>query len=273
MRGLVVRDLAAPPSSWRATGPLEGFLVRHGVPAITSVDTHGSREGGDAGAMGPSRSGPPHDALTTAAAAAATTDGCEPRGPRPLRSARGVTLDYGIKATITRELASRFTVTVSARDVERGLHAGPRARRRSCPTGRGIPRPSPQHRLLRRRDPRRHPDLRHPRQQVLAEALGATTYKLSCGARRSAHRAGASGSGRIEITAQNHNYAVARHNCSLGDPRETTSKYEQRDVVEGLRARGARVLAGPPRPARAPHNTILFDTFAVLCAGGGMDAI
>ena len=38
-RGVVVRDLTVVPSNWRATEGLESFLVRHGLPAITGVDT------------------------------------------------------------------------------------------------------------------------------------------------------------------------------------------------------------------------------------------
>src|SRR5665213_3197185 len=38
-RGIIVRDLADRPSSWRSAGTLEAFLVRHGVPGITGVDT------------------------------------------------------------------------------------------------------------------------------------------------------------------------------------------------------------------------------------------
>ena len=32
-RGVIVRDLARRPSSWRATGDLDRFLVEHGSPA------------------------------------------------------------------------------------------------------------------------------------------------------------------------------------------------------------------------------------------------
>ncbi len=38
-RGVVVRDLPPRPSNWRATGSFEDFLVRHGVPGITGIDT------------------------------------------------------------------------------------------------------------------------------------------------------------------------------------------------------------------------------------------
>ncbi len=38
-RGVVVRDLARRPSSWRATGDLDRFLVEQGIPGISGVDT------------------------------------------------------------------------------------------------------------------------------------------------------------------------------------------------------------------------------------------
>ena len=38
-RGVVVRDVPPRPSSWRAHESLDDFLVRHGVPGITGVDT------------------------------------------------------------------------------------------------------------------------------------------------------------------------------------------------------------------------------------------
>ncbi len=38
-RGVIVRDLARRPSNWRTAESLDAFLVRHGVPAITGIDT------------------------------------------------------------------------------------------------------------------------------------------------------------------------------------------------------------------------------------------
>src|SRR5208283_5421902 len=38
-RGVVVRDVAPRPSSWRSQESLDQFLVRHDVPGITGVDT------------------------------------------------------------------------------------------------------------------------------------------------------------------------------------------------------------------------------------------
>ena len=52
-RGVVVRDLSARPSSWRATGSLEDFLVRNGIPGISGIDTRRlTRHLREDGAMG-----------------------------------------------------------------------------------------------------------------------------------------------------------------------------------------------------------------------------
>ena len=51
-RGVIVRDLARRPSSWRAAETLEAFLLRHRVPALTGVDTRRlTRHIRDAGSM------------------------------------------------------------------------------------------------------------------------------------------------------------------------------------------------------------------------------
>src|SRR5580658_9346486 len=52
-RGIVVRDLTVAASNWRSSEGLETFLVRHGLPAITGVDTRRlTRHLRQAGAIG-----------------------------------------------------------------------------------------------------------------------------------------------------------------------------------------------------------------------------
>src|ERR1700686_902381 len=56
-RGIIVRDLARRPSSWRAAEDLGTFLERHRVPGMTGVDTkrltrHIREAGSMAGAFG-----------------------------------------------------------------------------------------------------------------------------------------------------------------------------------------------------------------------------
>src|SRR3954452_4373085 len=50
--GVVVRDLAAHHSNWRAESSLDDLLVRHGVPGISGIDTRRlTRHLRDAGAL------------------------------------------------------------------------------------------------------------------------------------------------------------------------------------------------------------------------------
>ncbi|HEX2196287.1 MAG TPA: carbamoyl-phosphate synthase domain-containing protein, partial [Actinomycetota bacterium] len=39
VRGFAVRDLSSTVSSWRAEATLHEYLVRHGIPGITGIDT------------------------------------------------------------------------------------------------------------------------------------------------------------------------------------------------------------------------------------------
>ena len=78
-RGIVVCDLADEPSNWRATEGLEPFLRRHGIPALTGVDTRRlARHVRQAGAV-PCAFGTAPEAELRAAAAAARRH----RRPRP----------------------------------------------------------------------------------------------------------------------------------------------------------------------------------------------
>ena len=91
--------------------------------------------------------------------------------------------------------------------------------------------------------------------QLLASALGATTYKLPFGHHGGNHPVQRTSTGRVEITSQNHNYAVAAD--SLGAT-EVTHVNLNDGVIEGLRQhrRPGLQRAVPPRgrarPARRP---------------------
>jgi carbamoyl-phosphate synthase small subunit len=278
--GLVVRDLTSHPSSWRAVGPLEGFLVQHRVPAIVGVDTRRlTRRVRAAGAMGCAFGTASIEELTVAAAEAPTTDGQDlvtgvtctspytaGEGPR-----RVVALDYGIKTTIVRQLAQRFTVTVvpAATSAAEILAFAPDGVFLS--NGPGDPAA-----------------LSGPRdtiaallgdvpifgiclgQQVLAEALGASTYKLPFGHHGSNHPVQHLSSGRVEVTAQNHNYAVRRD--TLGQATITHVNLND-GVVEGFAVPEARAFCVQyhPEAGPGPHDArYLFDVFAALCDGRGM---
>ncbi len=119
--GVVVRDLADAPSSWRSTGTLEDFLRRHGVSGITGVDTrrltrHLREHGSVPCAFGTAA----ESDLLTAARGALSTDGRDlvstvtttaryERGDGPYRV---VAYDFGIKEAMLRQLGELATVTV-----------------------------------------------------------------------------------------------------------------------------------------------------------------
>ncbi|MDE3030328.1 MAG: gamma-glutamyl-gamma-aminobutyrate hydrolase family protein, partial [Acidobacteriota bacterium] len=97
--------------------------------------------------------------------------------------------------------------------------------------------------------------------QLLATALGATTFKLPFGHHGSNHPVQDLASGRIEITAQNHNYAVAPSSVSRG----VVSHVNLNDgVIEGIAAAEERCFSVQyhPEAGPGPHDArYLFERF------------
>ena len=103
--------------------------------------------------------------------------------------------------------------------------------------------------------------------QLLATALGATTFKLPFGHHGSNHPVQDLASGRIEITAQNHNYAVVPESLVArgGEPRQPQRR---RDRGHHFAARtGASRSSTTPKRVPGPHDArYLFDRFRELAA-------
>ena len=109
--------------------------------------------------------------------------------------------------------------------------------------------------------------------QVLCRAVGLETYKLPFGHHGSNHPVRHVASGHIEITSQNHNYAVDRD--TLGSARITHVNLND-GVVEGFCVEDARAFCVQyhPEASPGPHDArYLFDAFASLCDGTGMGAL
>jgi carbamoyl-phosphate synthase small subunit len=274
-RGVVVRDLTAPPSNWRAQRGLEEFLVAHGVPAITGVDTRRlTRHLRTAGAM-PCAFGTAGEAeLREAARLAPPTDGRDlvsevttaapyTRGEGPWRV---VAYDFGIKETMLRQLAARTTLTVvpastSAADV---LALEPHGVFLSNGPGDPAALPGPVAAIgeLVGKVPIFGICLGH---QLLGTALGGTTYKLPFGHHGANHPVQHRATGQVEITSQNHNYAVRP-----GSGSEITHVNLNDGVVEGIRAASARAFSVQyhPEAGPGPHDArYLFAEFEALLAG------
>jgi len=101
--------------------------------------------------------------------------------------------------------------------------------------------------------------------QLLATAVGGSTYKLPFGHHGSNHPVKHLASGHVEITAQNHNYAVTE----VPDA-EVTHVNLNDGVVEGIALRSAPAFSVQyhPEAGPGPHDArYLFDRFRELMEG------
>ena len=120
-RGVIVREPARRPSSWRSESDLDGFLRNHRLAAIAGIDTRRlTRHIRDVGAMSGAFGTADAETLLAAAAADPGTEGIdlvrevtttEPytlgSGPRTI-----VVYDLGVKSTMLRHLGELGRVTV-----------------------------------------------------------------------------------------------------------------------------------------------------------------
>jgi carbamoyl-phosphate synthase small subunit len=108
---------------------------------------------------------------------------------------------------------------------------------------------------------------------LLSTALGGTTYKLPFGHHGSNHPVKDLATGKIEITAQNHNYAVAPDSVSRG----YVSHVNLNDgVIEGIASPTDRCFSVQyhPEAGPGPHDArYLFDRFERLVRTGELEGI
>ncbi len=278
--GVVVCDLADAPSNWRATEGLEPFLRRHGVPAMTGVDTRRlARHVRTAGAVPCAFGTAPEAELRAAAAAAQGTDGLDlvsgvtahqvrnhpGTGDGAASGLRIVAYDFGVKTTMVRLLTGLGSVTVVPARTPAGdvLSLEPDGVFLSNGPGDPAALPGPTGAVadLVGRVPIFGICLGH---QILATALGGTTYKLPFGHHGANHPVQRLETGVVEITSQNHNYAVAAGSIPGAD---TTHVNLNDGVIEGFRARTAPAFSVQyhPEAAPGPHDArYLFGAFRDL---------
>ncbi len=273
-RGVIVRDLARRRSNWRSEDDLDAFLRQHGVSGIAGVDTRRlTRHIRDAGAMPGAFGTADETTLKQAALDEPGTDGqdlasvvscTEPYtvgdGPR-----RVVAYDLGIKTTILRHLGKLATVEVvpagtSAADVLARQPDGvflsngpgdPAAVTGTIGAIQGLLGEVPIFGIC----------LGH---QLLASALGGSTHKLPFGHHGGNHPVQRLATGGIEITSQNHNYAVSPDTL---DAAEVTHVNLNDGVIEGIRSPDERAFSVQyhPEAGPGPHDArYLFDLFTEL---------
>ncbi|MCR4615151.1 MAG: glutamine-hydrolyzing carbamoyl-phosphate synthase small subunit [Clostridiales bacterium] len=102
--------------------------------------------------------------------------------------------------------------------------------------------------------------------QIISLAYGAKTYKLKFGHRGGNHPVKDLETGRIEITSQNHSYAVDTESLR-GTPLTVTHRNLLDGTVEGVKCERDRVFSVQYHPESAPgpqDSAHLFDRFVKL---------
>ena len=256
VRAFVVREDCDIPSHWRSQGTLHDYLSAADVPGIAGVDTraltrHLRSQGVMMGAITQDES--PEQVLARLQEVpryedvdyvrwVSTQEPYEWPHPGTTDGRHIVVLDLGLKYNILRILRSlgcRSTAVPCGASAEDILSMQPDAVLLS--PGPGDPAlldyAVETARGLIGRTPLMGICLGH---QVLAQAFGATTFKLKFGHRGANHPVRDLATGRIYITAQNHGYAV--------DPEKLPPAVEvshinlNDDTVEGLRHRELPIL-------------------------------
>jgi carbamoyl-phosphate synthase small subunit len=274
-RGVIVRDLARRASSWRSESELGVFLEDRGIPGIAGIDTRRlTRHIRDAGAM-PAAFGTADEAvLKQAAVDEPGTDGIdlvsqvtctEPYtvgdGPR-----RVVAYDLGIKTTILRHLAEIATVEVVPAHTPAASVLERRPDGVFLSNGPGDPSavtylPATIRELLDQ-VPVFGICLGH---QLLSAAVGASTFKLPFGHHGGNHPVRRLADDAVEITSQNHNFAVDED--SLRGVAAVTHRNLNDGVVEGIRCLEVPAFGVQyhPEAGPGPHDArYLFDLFDEL---------
>jgi len=277
-KGVVTRDLVPVGSNWRSEEGFEAFLVRRGVPAITGVDTRRlTRHVREAGALPCAMGTTGEQALRKAAADAPSTTGRDlvsevtitaplTRGHGP---ARVVVFDFGVKETMVRHLSALATLTVVPASTSAGdvLALEPDGVFLSNGPGDPAPLVGPVATIadLVGKVPIFGICLGH---QLLGLALGGRTYKLHFGHHGTNHPVRRLATGAVEITSQNHNYALEAGSIPGA---ELTHVNLNDGVVEGIAVRSAAAFSVQyhPEAGPGPHDArYLFAEFESLMRAG-----
>lgn len=285
--GFVVRELSSVVSSWRAQGSLEDWLLEAGVLGISGVDTRRLtrhlRDGGSQnGAIGAgsveelveaARAAPNMEGLDLAARVSTATpytfDVETPAEHRILHASSAerpkvVVMDLGIKHSILRNLvdsgcrvqvvpATATAAEIRAHDPD-GVFVSngpgdPAVVDYAITTLRDLLGKQPIFGIC----------LGH---QLLSLAVGARTYKLKFGHRGLNQPVMDLKSGRVEITSQNHGFAVDV--ASLPTEARASYVHLNDNTSEGIEVPDARAFSVQfhPEAAAGPHDTLhLFHRF------------
>ncbi|HQT94254.1 MAG TPA: glutamine-hydrolyzing carbamoyl-phosphate synthase small subunit [Thermoanaerobaculaceae bacterium] len=292
--GLIVPDLSLVPSNWRSAGGLLASLQAQGVPVAWGFDTRAlvlrlREKGALPGVLVCGRE-PSPDEMAALVAAAHGTDGCdltrqvacsEPftwreapwhppgNGARcPAPGPRVVVIDCGAKRSIFRQLVGAGAEVVvvppdTGADAVLALSPGGVVVSNGPGDPAAVAGVAETLAALLGRLPVLGICLGH---QLLARALGGSTYKLPFGHHGANHPVRDSSSGTVWITSQNHNYAVEPASLPAGAGVSMTNLTD--GSVEGIRADAllAEGIQFHPEAGPGPHDALgVFARFVARC--------
>ncbi len=296
VNGFIVKEACAYPSNWRGRTSLDGYLKEHGIVAIQGIDTraltrHLRDHGAQAGVISTEETDPERlaeraralpdlvgrdlVAEVTVRAAHPWTEGTwdlargytEPSAPR----FRVVAVDSGIKQNILRELASLgCEVSVVPADTPAPAILERKPDGVFLANGPGDPEGVPylvdSVRQLIGRTPIFGICLGN---QILGLAFRGATYKLKFGHHGANHPVRDLLTGRVEITSQNHGFAVDPKSVARFGLEETHVNLND-GTSEGMRHRELPIFSVQyhPEASPGPHDAhYLFHRFIDLMSG------
>ncbi len=277
-RAIVTRALPVRPSNWRSEIDFESYLKDNGVPIITGVDTRRlTRHLAAVGSLNCAIGRASESVLTQAAKQEPGTllqdfvkDVTTPKRYMYVANSGSskskiAALDCGMKQSILKDLAKIGDVIVlpASTTAEEILDLGVKGLFLS--NGPGDPEAlghiATTVDALVGKLPIMGICLGH---QLLATALGAKTYKMAFGHHGVNHPVKRLSDNQIEITSQNHNYAVAADKL----PGVSFTHINLNDnVIEGLAVEKANAISVQyhPEAAPGPHDSkYVFDRFKAM---------
>ncbi len=300
VRGFVVREVSPVASNWRSRQNLPDYLLEHGIPGLSGIDTRALtkriRVGGalkaclsteaisDAEAVQRARDWPGLVGVDyvkevtcrsiyrwTEAPQPFTVAGTRLYPPPPDRPRLPVVaFDMGAKRNIFRKLAWHgFDVTVVPADTDAATVRGLQPCGIFISNGPGDPAAvTYAHRTVRELLPDYPVFGICMGHQIIAHALGASTHKLKFGHRGANQPVKNVETGVVAITSQNHGFAADA--AELAACGAIVTEYNLNDnTVAGLRHREWPVFSVQyhPEAAPGPHDSDpLFDHFYQLVA-------